>query len=221
MTDTQEPSLELVARLLDLELPENDAQAATVREYLQALLGIVWQAGDGISPWGNSGWHNDLYVPMMRAGMITGRLDDEHDHYVLDMDAEAGNRLILAAIRSFGRPPTPAPAALPDGGRWLQIAFKGFTELTGYVTEVIVAGQPVFHVDLPERIWGGDEMAWREYAASSLHGRWPVTEASVKAAWEARVRSHAERMRWLADEEARLELDASPADQNDYEGNPF
>ena len=53
----------------------------------------------------------------------------------------------------------PAPSS-PEG-EWYCIAFKGFVELTGFVTEVTVGFyQPKkFHVDLPEKIWGGNPMA--------------------------------------------------------------
>lgn len=59
--------------VLDLELEENDADAATVREYLQALLCAVWEEGEGFSgkrPFGNSGWEYDLTQPLIDAGLV-------------------------------------------------------------------------------------------------------------------------------------------------------
>ncbi len=92
--------------LLDLPLPSNDSGASTVRGYLVALLAGVWreeQGFDGKRPFGNSGWQTDVYVPMMRAGLISGRLED--DYYVMEMDYRAGGELILAAIKTLGEVP--------------------------------------------------------------------------------------------------------------------
>jgi hypothetical protein len=76
-----------------------------------------------------------------------------------------------------------APA---DGGQWLRISFLGHVELTGYVTEVTLGGQAAFHVDPPEKLWGGNPMAWREYAATALYSREPIDGESVRKDWEAR-----------------------------------
>ncbi len=88
--------------VLDLPLPGNDADAATVREYLVELLRTVWVGGAGVRPFGNSGWQHDLYIPLMQAGLIAGELDE--DDYVASMDTAAGDRIILAAIQELGRP---------------------------------------------------------------------------------------------------------------------
>ena len=54
-----------------LELPlnaeENDAGAATVREYLVTLLSVLWDEGESFSgkrPLGNSGWEYELLDPL-------------------------------------------------------------------------------------------------------------------------------------------------------------
>jgi hypothetical protein len=74
-----------------------------------------------------------------------------------------------------------------DGnGGWFVIAFMGHTELTGYVTEVTLhGGVAAYHVDLPGKLWGGNALDWQEYPASVLFSRRPVTEESVRKAWEA------------------------------------
>lgn len=49
--------------VLALPMPDNDAGAATVREYLQALLLVLWMEEEGFSgkrPFGNSGWQGEL-----------------------------------------------------------------------------------------------------------------------------------------------------------------
>lgn len=102
MTDV---SPETARQILDLPLPAgNDADAATVRNYLIKLLTAVWRDNEcfsGKRPFGNSGWDYDLYGPLVAAGLIGGRLDE--DGYLEDVDDKAGDKLIFAAIAELGR----------------------------------------------------------------------------------------------------------------------
>ncbi len=84
--------------VLDLPMQPNDARATTVREYLVALLAEVWTEKEGFSgkrPFGNSGWEYDLYLPLLKAGLVDGALDE--DGYIDHMDDDAAERLIAAA----------------------------------------------------------------------------------------------------------------------------
>ena len=88
------------AAILGLPMRQNDAGAATVREYLVALLRV---AMDIKSPWGNSGWVYDLYEALARAGFLPAEFDS--DGLVDDwgvVDKTLGDRLIDAAIDAFG-----------------------------------------------------------------------------------------------------------------------
>lgn len=88
--------------ILDLELGPNDADAKTIREYLKALLKAVWTEGEGFSgkrPFGNSGWQYDMYPALIKAGMVTGKLDDQG--FVEEVDDSAAEKLILGAIESL------------------------------------------------------------------------------------------------------------------------
>ena len=108
-----------------------------------------------------------------------------------------------------------APEPVLSGGEWFQISFLGHVELTGYVTEITLGGQPAWHVDLPEKIWGGNELAWQEYAGTALYSRRPVTEKSVRDAWESARASQAAY-------EARMRQYAiGPSDYRDMEQGPF
>jgi hypothetical protein len=63
--------------ILDLEMPENDAGAKTVRQYLVALARQVWFEDEGFSgkrPFGNSGWSHELTNAVVAAGVAP----DEH-----------------------------------------------------------------------------------------------------------------------------------------------
>jgi hypothetical protein len=97
MTDINE-------QILNTPLGDNDAGAATVRDYLVALLAELWREEEGFSgkrPFGNSDWQYDLYAPLIKAGLIGGTLDE--DGYVdLAFDTNEADERIIAAIRSLG-----------------------------------------------------------------------------------------------------------------------
>lgn len=62
-------------KALNLQLPRNDADADTVRDYLKALLTTVLIEEEGFSgkrPFGNSGWINDIQAPIEEAGLFDG-----------------------------------------------------------------------------------------------------------------------------------------------------
>jgi hypothetical protein len=89
-----------------------------------------------------------------------------------------------ASEAGVGAPP--AEEYVVPGGYFAEICFFGRIEHTGYVTEVVLhGGQAAYHIDLPEKLWGGNPLAWREYAASAFFEKNPVTEESVRKAWEA------------------------------------
>jgi hypothetical protein len=61
--------------ILAVPLPTNDANAATVREYLVALVREVWrydECFDGKRPFGNSGWQSEVYDGLAVAGLDDG-----------------------------------------------------------------------------------------------------------------------------------------------------
>lgn len=102
------------ARILSLEIGgENDSGEPTVRGYLVALLRTLWHEGEGFSgkrPFGNSSWEYDLYVPLIKAGLIRGKLDE--DGYIDGVDDKAGDKLIAAAIETLAAPPPAGRDAL-------------------------------------------------------------------------------------------------------------
>jgi hypothetical protein len=131
-------------------------------------------------------------------------------------DAIASRAIAATRLYDEREDDTPPPATDGDG-QWLHIAFMGHVELTGLVTEITLGGQPAFHIDLPGKLWGGNPMAWEEYAGSALYSRRPVTEESIRKAWEAqreRVRYRAE---WARTQEQRA---LESADGNDTDEEP-
>lgn len=88
--------------ILALPMRENDANAATIRDYLVNALLRLWEKGEGFSgkrPFGNSGWEWDLLLPLITAGLIAGELDDYG--YIESVDGDAGRPLIAAAIEAL------------------------------------------------------------------------------------------------------------------------
>ena len=90
-------------QVLDLPLPDNDSGANTVRGYLVALLAELWREEEmfsGKRPFGNGGWQYEVYVPMVRAGMVPGRFDEDDD--LVDFDYKPADELIQQAIAALG-----------------------------------------------------------------------------------------------------------------------
>jgi hypothetical protein len=89
-------------QVLDTPMQENDADAATIREYLYLLLRDVWiqeQGFNGKRPFGNSCWQSEVYEALGKANYIALTLDD--DGYVDEVDDDAGDALIHSAIASL------------------------------------------------------------------------------------------------------------------------
>jgi len=82
---------ETAKRALDLEIPENDADAHTVRQYFKELLCsllIEEESFSGKRPFGNSGWQYDFMEPLEQAGFI--RPNATHEERVTLFDALVG-----------------------------------------------------------------------------------------------------------------------------------
>lgn len=91
-------------QVLDCPMVENDALAATVKEYLGLLLSTLWLLGDLFSakrPFGNSDWQWKIYESLAKAGIIPAVWDEEG--YLEDINRYAADELILLAIREMYR----------------------------------------------------------------------------------------------------------------------
>ena len=83
--------------------PNNDAGVENIRGYLVALLAKLWHEQDEFSgkrPFGNSDWSYDLYAALLSAGIVDGSIDS--DGYIDEVDEQAADELIRAAIRALG-----------------------------------------------------------------------------------------------------------------------
>lgn len=107
MTDAPTPQ-----QVLALPMQENDADAATIRDYLIALLATLWEEKDGFTgkrPFGNSGWGGELIAALIQAGAIEGELDEYG--YIENYDRDAAEELIADAIQALGYSETDARRA--------------------------------------------------------------------------------------------------------------
>jgi hypothetical protein len=97
------------AEILALPMQQpNDADAATIRDYLIKLLAGVWREGEGFSgkrPFGNSSWETDLYLPLIKAGHVEAEFDEDgYLDEISDAAEHKANKLIAQAIQSLGTP---------------------------------------------------------------------------------------------------------------------
>lgn len=94
-----------MSEVLNVPMEDNDADAATIGEYLSRLLLKVWQQREGFSgkrPFGNSGWDWDLYAALGKAGLVEMTFDEFG--YIDDIDAAEARKaddLILSAIEDL------------------------------------------------------------------------------------------------------------------------
>lgn len=106
---------EKIRQFLDLPLDQpNDSGEATARGYLLRLLGDVWRDGEGFNgkrPFGNSGWEGDLHLPMIRAGLVDGKLDS--DGWIETIAEHQADELVHAAIAALDAPREDAPGNEP------------------------------------------------------------------------------------------------------------
>lgn len=90
--------------ILDLPMcPGNDAEAATIRDYLKALLSKLWDLDEGFSgkrPFGNSGWKYEVYAALVNAGVVAGRMDGLNSvEEVAQAEADEMIQKAIAALR--------------------------------------------------------------------------------------------------------------------------
>lgn len=98
MTVTASP-----AAVLALPMNGNDADAATVGDYLIALLAALWRRREGFGgkrPFGNSDWEFELCQALVDGGLIEGATvnDGGWIEDLLDPALDAADAVIAAAI---------------------------------------------------------------------------------------------------------------------------
>jgi hypothetical protein len=101
MTEIPEPTAQ---QILDLPMAQdNGSGATTIRGYLVALLQELWREKECFStkrPFGDSGWHDELYGPLVKAGWVLGYIDQWG--YLDSVDREQADALIAKALLGLG-----------------------------------------------------------------------------------------------------------------------
>lgn len=91
-----------ISRALAAPMPDNDAQAETVRDYLVELLAELWRKEEffsGKRPFGTSGWQWPVYAALVTARLVDGEFDS--DGYLDDVNEDGADELIGQAIESL------------------------------------------------------------------------------------------------------------------------
>jgi len=71
----------------------------TIRGYLHMLLSALWRDEEcfsGKRPFGSSGWKYDIYAPLIRAGLVEGKLDEYN--LVDKVDVVAADKIVQMLI---------------------------------------------------------------------------------------------------------------------------
>jgi len=88
--------------ILDLPISSSEVDVFIIRDYFKALLSTLWREGEGFSgkrPFGNSGWEYDVYVALIKGGVIEGVLDE--DGFVEECDTVTADQIIQDAISAL------------------------------------------------------------------------------------------------------------------------
>ena len=94
-----QPTDKTLEAALEVRFDSDAGDGRTVRGYLHALLATLWAEQEGFSgkrPFGNSGWHLELYKPLMAAGFIAGTVD--HDGNPEEFDRKAAHQYVESLI---------------------------------------------------------------------------------------------------------------------------
>lgn len=90
--------------VLNVPMQPNDADAATIGDYLVKLLVTLWQEGEDFSgkrPFGNSYWEDEIYIALAKSGVIPCEWYEEENLELKDLDYNLANKIIHCAIESL------------------------------------------------------------------------------------------------------------------------
>lgn len=94
-------------QILAVPMQDNDAGAATIREYLVALASAVWSETEGFSgkqPFGNSSWWYEPWTALANAGLVPTTQTRWHES---EPDPEVADKLIRRALDALAHPVRP------------------------------------------------------------------------------------------------------------------
>ena len=94
-----------INKVLNHKYDRWDFGEATIREYLVELGRLVWVEGEGFSgkrPFGNSGWHNEVYAALADGGFIEATFDE--DGWLEECDEKHARAIIAACFEALAHP---------------------------------------------------------------------------------------------------------------------
>lgn len=101
---TAAPTRETLTEVLAAPVEQpNHVEATTVREYLAAIIQLIWQdplgneSGKRLD--GDSSWRDLVYKALHKAGLVDATLDE--DGYFEKLDTNGADALIVAATREM------------------------------------------------------------------------------------------------------------------------
>lgn len=101
-------------RVLALPLGENDAAAATIREFLIALTRVAMALK---RPFGFSHWRRPLYEAIARAGLVPSTFEEDGEFDYASFDRDAADDLLTAAAIALGVRESPPGEPAATAGR--------------------------------------------------------------------------------------------------------
>ncbi len=87
--------------ILALPMRSNDADAATIHDYLRSLLHAVWNEAEGFSgkrPFGNGGWDHELEDALVRGEALPGNIVDGYAEATSSKDVDRAITLAIDAM---------------------------------------------------------------------------------------------------------------------------
>ena len=76
-----------------------ESETVTLKQYFHMLLLKLWiseEVFDGRRPWGNSGWTYDVFVVLIKNGLIPGKIDNEG--FVEEVDVDEAKAFVITEI---------------------------------------------------------------------------------------------------------------------------
>ena len=91
--------------ILNLPMQRNDADADTIRDYLKALLRLVWVENEGFNgkrPFGNSGWEREIAETLVINNLANGNITIYDGFTEVDnIDWKSVDEIVLRLIDSL------------------------------------------------------------------------------------------------------------------------
>lgn len=132
----------------------NEAGAATVRQYLSAILAQVVYHDPPRRMWGESDWLHRVHIALVKAELISGTFDE--DGYIEEMDTAGADTLLLDAANALGELPEPVnPPPLDHQVDVLAALVQHLRARLEFIEHGADFGQPdVGLVTTPAQDWG-------------------------------------------------------------------